>query len=130
LAVSGNSKLGGPWITYVSALGLFGGDLGTQNITALVDTLGRGAADFSVNIVPGALLGGANMPNGIAWFAGTLWLAVLKSGVFGRLYRVDNIDKIALEGRSARQEDVVLVRNDLPNAFVGFGMDEDPFEAH
>lgn len=119
LAASGNNKLGGPIITYVSALGLFGGDLTSpQNVTALVDVLGRGVADYKVNIVPGALLGGATMPNGIAWFQNTLWIAALIQGVWGRLYRVDNIDAIALANRQATAAEVVLVRDDLPNAFM------------
>lgn len=58
------------------------------------------------------------MPNGIAWFQNTLWIAALTPGVFGRLYRVDNIDAIALANRQATAAEVVLVRDDLPNAFM------------
>ncbi|KAI9003952.1 hypothetical protein DFJ74DRAFT_421641 [Hyaloraphidium curvatum] len=58
------------------------------------------------------------MPNGIAWYQNTLWIAALKPGVFGRLYRVDNVDAIALANRAAKPEEVVLVRDDLPSAFM------------
>lgn len=119
LAASGNSKLGGPVITYVSALGLFGGDTkNPQNITALVDVLGKGFADYAVTVVPGTLLGNSTMPNGIAWFKNTLWIAALQAGVWGRLYRIDNIDAIALANRAATPAEVVLVRDDLPFAFM------------
>jgi uncharacterized OB-fold protein len=68
LAVSGNSKVTGPVITYVSAL-TFDPSKGPQIINAMVDLDGKGLADYVQPITSAATFEGALKPNGIAWCA-------------------------------------------------------------
>ena len=62
--MSGNSKLGGPFITYVSTKGA-----ASQGIYALVDLRGRGVADYAVLVAQNLLTTSKSLgsPNGIAW---------------------------------------------------------------
>ena len=58
------------------------------------------------------------MPNGIAWHNGSLWVASLEPFKSCRIYRLDNADRYALERRTAKPSDLVLVRGDLPFDFL------------
>ncbi|KAL4438194.1 hypothetical protein ABPG77_010555 [Micractinium sp. CCAP 211/92] len=122
LALSGNSRLNGPVITYVSSMS-FGGTL--TDIYAMVDLSGRGEADY-VQVIVSDL---SSMPNGIAWNNGSLFIASLDPYKSCRLYRLDNVDTFALGKKAATLKDLVLIRDDLPIdrwhgwKFIRFGPD-------
>lgn len=122
LALSGNSRLNGPVITYVSSLN-FGGN--PTDISALVDLSGRGEADYVQVIVKGL----SSMPNGIAWNGGSLFIASLDPYKSCTLYRLDNVDSFALGKKTATLADLAVVRDDLPIdfwhgwKFIRFGPD-------
>lgn len=115
LAVSGNSAVKGPVITYVSA---FVFDLGSttpgQIINALVDLDGHGFADFVHPLTTAATFEGAVAPNGVAWYKNDLYLAVLNNDAWCRLYRVKNIDDFALQKKTLSSPDLEILRDDLP----------------
>ncbi|KAI8464394.1 MAG: hypothetical protein J3K34DRAFT_526235 [Monoraphidium minutum] len=119
LAVSGKKSTKGPVIVYVSAIKFFP-PAEAQIITALVDETNRGGADYAVPLTDAATFEGATMPNGIAWYKGALYVAVLKGDQWCRLYRINGADALALakKARTATAADVELLRDDLPIDFL------------
>ncbi|KAL4448481.1 hypothetical protein ABPG75_005700 [Micractinium tetrahymenae] len=119
LALSGNSQPNGPWITYISAMSFAGKP---QSIKAALDLTGRGEADY-VTLVENL----SSLPNGIAWNAGSLFIASLNPYKSCTLYRLDDVDSFALGRRTATLADLKMVRDDLPFwhgwKFIRFGPD-------
>ncbi len=94
-------------------------------IYALVDRKGSGKADYGYVLVPGL----ASMPNGIAWYKGSLFIASLSPYQSCTLYRVDNVDQLALArkvGMPPRLHGQLPVRsgpgrNQPPQAYLCYG---------
>lgn len=112
LAISGASKLNGPFIIYVSTKGA-----ASQSVYALVDLKGRGQADYALKIasfgpvLPNATAGA---PNGIAWYGGALYVLASSYWDANRLFKIPNVDTFALNNTQVPYSSIQLVRDDLP----------------
>jgi hypothetical protein len=88
-----------------------------MQIYALVDLKGSGVADYAVKIVDRL----SSMPNGIAWNAGSLYIASLAPYESCTLYRLDNVDEYALKTRVSCCDNALLTMECLPSLETSHG---------
>lgn len=102
LAVSGNSKARGPWYIY-------SGSNKGPNLALVIDRNGDGVAD-----VVRPIIRGLEMPAGVAWYKGALYVSGNLKGK-GYVWRVDNIDSYAESGKEVPMSAMKVITDRLPS---------------